>query len=497
MATHLHNVRVWDGSTTVGDSIAFTDRVCTPGATCERIDGGGRRVTPGLVDAHLHLVLGAESRLGVDLTSVRSKAAFVEALARGAIGLDSAPGAEAAWLRAQGWNESNWGAAVPPDLSWLESFGDRPVVCWRCDLHAALVNRAVLEQLDLPASSRAWETGLLVEAEAWEILNPVLPAWHLDARRRALGEASKWLVGMGVTGVRTMEYRDALEQVIDPLAEKLDVRVVVTLLDRALPLSLDWIAHRTDALPKIIGCKAFLDGTLGSRTARLRAPYLEGSHLDTCGLWVEVAAEGVERAWCDEVVAAGLAPSVHAIGDAAVDRAIALLSGVPDALRPTIEHAELLGEGALKQAAALRLSVQPVHRAEDASMALRCLGAARAAQVLPLRRLHLAGARLAFGTDWPVTSADPMRTLRAAITGNTIDGEPFYVEEALDNEAAMRAMTVAPAEAVGLPTAEGLAEGALADLVLWNGDPLTWDGCGAPPSPAAVWIGGRLVAGSV
>ena len=130
-------------------------------------------------------------------------------------------------------------------------------------------------------------------------------------------------------------------------------------------------------------------------------------------------------------------------------------------------------------------------------MAQRCLGAKRAMGLLPLRRLKDAGARLAFGTDWPVTDFDPMRTLRAAITGQTIDGTPFHVEETLDNDAALHAMTLGAAEAVGLPTVEGLVEGAPADLVLWDGDPLVWDGSGPPPRPAAVWIDGRLVAGGV
>lgn len=214
-------------------------------------------------------------------------------------------------------------------------------------------------------------------------------------------------------------------------------------------------------------------------------------------MWVECAADDTDRRWCDAVTRAGLAPSIHAIGDAAVHRAVSLLAEVPDAIRPTIEHAQLLRQVDLSEASKLRLSVQPVHRAEDARFAQAAIGAARVADMLPLCDLLRAGARLVFGTDWPITSADPMRTLAAAITGNDVDGVPIPGAQVVDVEAAMHAMTLAASEAVSLPTAAGLEPGAPADFVVWAADPFVWDGTGSPPRPEAVFIDGRCVHGSL
>ena len=395
------------------------------------------------------------------------------------------------WLIAQGWNESQWGdGASTPTKRWLAAMGDRPTVCWRCDLHAAVVNQAVLDRLDLPADAPCRQSGLLVEAQAWAYLVPALPEPALEDVRRAVVDASGWLNSMGITGIRTMEYRKQLEDVLDVVSSQLSLRTTVTLLDRTLPLNVGWLANRSAQLPRVIGCKAFFDGTLGSRTARMATPFLDRGD---CGQWVECAADNTDVKWCEQVQRAGLAPSIHAIGDAAVARAMALLVDVPDAVVGTIEHAQIVPEDSLEVLARIRLSVQPTHRAEDASTAMESLGAARVARMLPLRTLHNAGARLAFGTDWPVTSPDPMRTLAAAITGRTVSGEVLHGDQTIDNEVAIHAMTLAAAEATMLPTAEGLIPGAPADVVVWDTDPFTWQGHEPSPRPWAVFVAGRCV----
>ena len=489
MSTRLKNVRVWNGIDCWQEGISFDAGVIVTEGGVTDIDCGGRVLTPGLVDAHVHLVMGGQSRLGVDLSAVASQAQFTQRLLQEHRVLPADR-----WVMAHGWNERSWGSTTPPDMTLLEALGDRPTVCWRCDQHAALVNQAVLDRLELPADAPSHRTGLLVEEEAWEVLVPAIPQWPLEDTHRGLHEAVQWLNSMGVTAVRTMEYRDVLEGVLDPEAASLSLRTVVTLLDRTLPLKLDWLAGRSPERPQVIGCKAFFDGTLGSRTARVFEPFIDRG---ASGRWVECAADDTDQLWCEAVVHAGLAPSIHAIGDAAVRRAADVLAGVPETLRPTIEHAELVRGVDLDDISRLRLSVQPVHRAEDARFAADILGERRAASVLPLRDLLASGARLAFGTDWPITSADPMRTLAAAITGNDEDGRPFHPEQAIDGQDAMHAMTLAAAEAVFLPTAEGLVPGAPADFVVWDRDPFAWDGSGSPPRPAAVFIDGRCVHGEL
>ncbi len=484
----LQDIRLWDpsdpGKTAlvvdgdrVGDGTSMVDEI---------IDGGGCTVTPGLVDAHVHLVMGALYRRGVDLSECASRQACLAALHEAAPSLDAG-----AWLIGHGWNEQTWPDATPPDRTWLAEFGDRPVVCWRCDLHAAVVNDVVLEHLaDAALSDAARHTGVLVEADAWECLIPAMPQPTADDSQAALRDAALWLGSMGITAVRTMEYRDELEHVIDPIAAELPLRITVTMLDRTLPLDLAWIKSRATALPRVIGCKAFFDGTIGSRTARMASPYLDrGEH----GIWVELALRDEDEQWCAAVVDAGLTPSIHAIGDAAVARAIRVLQDVPRELHASIEHAEVVPDDAAlyELMTSMCLSVQPVHRFEDAPTVERCMDPAVMKRLLPLRRLLDDGAPLAFGTDWPVTSADPMRTFAAAITGRDVDGRVRHAP--ITSDEAMRCMTTEAAAMVGLSTGAGLTPGAPADFVIWDTDPLSWDGHGDPPRPRSTWIGGVQV----
>ncbi|MCH2136455.1 MAG: amidohydrolase family protein [Phycisphaerales bacterium] len=489
---HLRNLRAWVGDGSWKDALWVSDGLLIDHVEAGRtspveLDLGGRVVTPGLIDAHVHLVMGAQFRRGIDLSSAHCALDMVELLQRACVDLD-----DDAWLISHGWDETAWPGSAPPTLEDMSLLGPRPIVCWRCDLHAALVNQTLLDRLELPAGSPAHATGLLVEDEAWEVLMPALPQVSPEEVRSALVDCGPWLNAMGITGLRTMEYRRELESMLDPVADNLNLRLAVTMLDRTLPLDLEWIRSRDVGLPTVIGCKAFFDGTLGSRTARLASPYVDRGGL---GRWVELALEDQDEAWRDAVVQAGLAPSVHAIGDAAVGRARRVLESVPDDRRATIEHAELVPEDELAALARLRLSVQPVHRAEDARGAKDMLGEHRAGRLLPLRSLQQAGARLAFGTDWPVTQIDPMRTLRAALTGETIDGVAFHSEEAIDNHSALYAMTLGAAEAVSLPGQGGLISGEVADLVVWEGDPLSWDGLSEAPRPALVIVGGTIVFG--
>jgi predicted amidohydrolase YtcJ len=485
-STRLQNIRLWVGNGAWADHLDIVDGHVGASHGATVIDCGGRVATPGLIDAHVHLIMGAQSRAGLDLSSVVSQEDFCRCLAKAHQQLP-----QDQWLIANGWNETLWSPeSTVPTKALLGPMGSRPTVCWRCDFHAALVNDAVLDRLDLPPDAPGRRTGLLVEDEAWAHLVPALPKPPVHEVQAAVRAAASWLNRFGITGVRSMEYREELETVLDVVAESLSLRTTVTVLDRTMPLDLSYVAQRSSDLPRIIGCKAFFDGTIGSRTARLTVPFVDRGG---CGQWVELAKDNLDEAWCDMVVEAGLSPSIHAIGDAAVGRAAALLQRVPDDLRATLEHAQLVPEGQLELLANIRLSVQPTHRAEDAMAALVSLGEGRVHRMLPLKSLHEAGARLAFGTDWPVTSPDPMRTLKAAVTGQTITGDHLHGHETVDHETAMAAMTTHAAEATWLPTAAGLVPGAPADVVVWTHDPFGWTGDCPAPRPWAVFVGGEQV----
>jgi|ETNmetMinimDraft_26_1059896.scaffolds.fasta_scaffold09420_3 predicted amidohydrolase YtcJ len=498
------NCRIWNGETITPrrlDLLVDAGRVlelvdpATVVAASETLDLDGAVVTPGLIDSHVHLLLAGESSVHLDLSQVDGREAFEAAIEAA----DAALPPER-WLIATGWNDTLWERDDLPDRAWLRAAGSRPVVCWRCDWHCALVNDAVLRRLDLdgplPAGGRLGRmhdgtpSGLLIEAAAWELVNPLIPSLPEQVRGEAVEQAAAAMAACGITATRSMEYRGDIESHFVPRADTLPIRLSLVQLDRSLPLDTGWHHDlpNTDRFA-LTGCKAFFDGTLGSRTAKLTSPYSDAS--ETSGLWLEAANENQDERWCREVVAAGLAPVIHAIGDAAVSRALRVIGDVPDALRPTIEHAEVIAPEIFPTLEGVRLSVQPTHRATDAAMAHARLGD-RAGWLLPMREMCEAGGRLCFGTDWPIVPVDPVATLRAAITGEDAQGNPFFPEQRLSPHEAMLAATVNAAEACGFDA--GLRAGLPADFVVWSSDPFE-DIFTA--TVQATFVDGTLVAGEL
>ena len=170
-----------------------------------------------------------------------------------------------------------------PTRAWLQGAGDRPVVAYRVDYHACVVNEAVLDQVDLddcPAGGRidrddaGAPTGLMVEGAAWHLVNPVVPEATVVQRRDAMRAADRYFASKGLVAVGSMEYASELTEALAPIRHELGVRVLVTLLDRDWPLDCSIAdSFENDAMLSVIGFKAFIDGTLGSRSAAMLSPY--------------------------------------------------------------------------------------------------------------------------------------------------------------------------------------------------------------------------------
>ena len=348
----IRNARIWtgEGGRRVRGEIHVEDgrirRVGEPrgvGGGGDVIDAGGRTVTPGLIDAHLHLSLGGESMTHLDLSEIRSQNAFAEAIGRRHAELPPDR-----WLIAYGWSSEKWPGGVLPDKTWLAAAGDRPVVCHRADLHATLVNDAVLRRLDttrevangqIVRDGDGEPTGLMVEAAAWTLVNPAVPATDAEQKQQALLAVQAHCHRHGLTTVGTMEYHRNLMAAFVPLRDRLTLRCRVTLLDRQWPVDFE-VGRRfeSDDMLAVIGYKAFVDGTLGSRTARMLAPYCDAP--ETRGTLVELAADGRLNEWAAGVAAAGLSPSLHAIGDEAVRLALDAIEPIDGRVRPRVEHAQ-------------------------------------------------------------------------------------------------------------------------------------------------------------
>jgi predicted amidohydrolase YtcJ len=450
-----------------------------PGARTEHVDGV---VTPGLTDAHVHLTTWALARRRVDLNATPTLDDGVAAVAQAARTGEG-------WVRGLGWDRHRWGG-LPTKEALDAAVPDRPVFMLSHDIHGAWVNTAALRQCGItrdtpdPAGgeivrdARGEPTGVLLE-KAVRLVESHLPIESAEEIRGALLEAQAEAHRLGLTGVHSVEVTGLEDFTAMELDGVLRLRVLQSIplprLDHAIGVRLrsgfgsEWL--------RIGGVKMFTDGALGSRTAWMRQPYEGGGAEDTgiCTLEPDEFRDNVRRA-----ASAGIASTVHAIGDAAVEMAIDVLGGaqrVP-AMPHRIEHVQLCPPDLWERAGRSGLvgSMQPIHLMTDIPTAERHWGHARSRGAYPFAPLQRAGMTLAFGSDVPVESCDPRLGLFAAVRRVGWDGAPgegWWMENAVTAEQALRAYTEGPAVAAGLQHRQGrLLPGYDADLAAWDTDPL-------------------------
>jgi predicted amidohydrolase YtcJ len=435
-----------------GDRIAALDE---EPAGAERIDLDGGCVLPGFTDSHVHFPTWATFRREPQLRGTRSRD---EVLARvaGVVG-SVEPGR---WLRAFGWTADGW----EPSLAALDAVtGDVPAALLANDWHSLWLNSAALAfaggDLERPGGEVDLEAGVLREEAAWSFRDRFTLPTHAElvaATRAALPVAA----ARGVTAIHCKDGLIGSREVYAELRDELPFRVWQSLPAKRL-------AERPDYV------KAYMDGTLGSRTARL----LDGSG-------VQITSRGEFEEIVRAATAAGVPVAVHAIGDLANREALDAFAAVPDAIRPRIEHAQCLHPDDIPRFAALGVtaSIQPSMAVTDEPVAER-LWADRLDGAYAYRSLHASGARLALGSDAPVEEMDPLRGLRDAVL------RTWRPHEALDLQAALEALTVTPAWLAGDADRRGrLAPGLLADLTILDRDPFD-DLAGAVV--ADTWLGGR------
>ena len=518
--THHESASANDATVTfVGERIWTGDpdrprasRVTMRGGRIAEMDGaisgrvvelGSRFLAPAFLDAHLHITLGATTLSQCDLSGATSRAEFEARIARHAAALDAAD--EAAddatdeseqWLVGFGWNESDWRGSAP-DGTWLAAAGNRPAVAWRMDQHACVVNRAALARLDtshVDGGEIEVDRGIFREQAAWKRVIPAIPEPSTAAKRANLARATAYLHSLGLVGGGSMEYLRDIRDVYLASLDTLDFRVHATVLDRDWPLDhppeLPQIAH---PFFRIVGMKSFADGTLGSRTAWMLEPYADAAH--TSGLSMEHTLRGELAAWMQAVQKLGLSPSVHAIGDRAARALLDACDACLDHPAPRLEHMQALACEDVPRLAGRFASMQPLHKADDARQALARLGSARIERFFPFRALLAHGARLAFGSDWPIVSPDPLLGIKAAVTGLDLDGRPFATEHSIPVEAALAAYTRVPAEMLGFPGGM-LREGRAADLVVLDRSPFELDWTREKPKVVATIVGGQPVSGA-
>lgn len=467
----------------------------------ERVDLQGATVVPGLVDAHVHFASWVRQQQRAQLASATTLDDLVAAVTAHAEGLDAD-----AWLVGRGWRD---GLLRSEDAgSRLEAVtAGRPTVLLSRDGHAAWANGSALERAGLRVADLQVDGGIVEagsgvfrERSAW-LLTEHVPEPELTTR--AMGAAVRDANARGVTAVHDMDGASGFRSWRRLERERggLGIRVWQHFLAGELPyleaLGID--GNFGTSHLRVGGIKAFADGTLGSGTAWLHAPEATGDGLERspvpmldAGAIAEIARRAGE---------AGLALSVHAIGDAAVTAVVDGLEATRAAwshliASPRIEHVQLARPEDLRRCAELGivLSVQPSHLITDRDVAEARWGD-RCEHAYAYRSMLDVGAPLLLGSDAPVEELDPLAAIRAAVA-RAGDGSqaPWHPEQAISAREALHASTAAIADAVGMSGIYGrLTPGHAADCVVLSDDPLTGD-IGSI-DVVATMVDGRWVAG--
>src|SRR5438270_453440 len=464
----------------------------------ERVGLGGRCVLPGFNDAHVHFPTWSVARREVRLEGARS---LEEAVARVAEVVPSVP--EGRWLRGFGWRSGEWSPPVEPTKEALDRVtGDTPTALMARDSHSLWLNSAALAcangELEVPGGvvevdEHGEPTGVLREESCWHFRDAYIELSD-DEYVEAMRSGLKLAASRGVTAVHDKDgWLGALRFWQRLEAEgPLGLRVWQSLpAEKADELrDVDIRGGFGGRLVRLGYLKAFMDGTLGSQTARM----LDGSG-------VEITSREQLEDYIRAGARAGFPLAVHAIGDLANREALDAFEATRQewqqlGLRPRIEHAQLLAPEDVPRFAELGVaaSVQFSHAPSDRELADRFWGH-KVSGAYAYRSLLDAGAVVANGSDAPIEELDPLAGIRAGVL-RTLDERPAWQpEQTVTVAEALHATCVAPAWLAREEHSRGrLVPGYLADLVVLDRDPVT-----IPPGElpevrvVATMLGGRWV----
>jgi predicted amidohydrolase YtcJ len=450
-------------------------RIIGVGARAHEAAGRGAEVVrlrgttwPGLIDAHIHLEGLAERHLTLDLTAARSRE---DALAR--IKQWAAQLPRDAWVVGSGWYNDAWSEPAFPSRQDLDqAAGGRPAYVRRKDGHSAWVSSAALKQAGIDRTTDDPPGGVIdrdgqgepsgiVRETAMYLVAAIVPSATDSDLDAAMARALAALARLGLTSLHSMDSAAGFASFQRLHSRgKLPLRITYN-----LPLADLHHAERIgvrsgwgDPWLRIWGVKAFLDGSLGSRTAEM---------LDGSGTVRLPQVDLLDM--LDRCARAELNVCLHAIGDGAVRRALDALAPHRKAWRawrPRIEHAQCVDPKDMRRFAHIGAiaSMQPIHAVADRELA-DTYWPNVTGQAYAWGALERAGAALVFGSDAPVETADPLLGIDAATTWRR--RAKWHPELAASRAATLRAYTAGAAFAVGMENDLGaLRQGMLCDMTV-------------------------------
>lgn len=531
--TRIVRATVWTGlSDRVGsiictDAVAFSeDGIIALGEAAKRlsvdeqIDGDRGFVIPAFGDGHVHCIQGGLQPEFAQLQDEQSVDDVVAAVRKWA---SAHP--ETAWIRGDGFDLSLAADGVFR-ADWLDRVdATRPIVLRASDCHTYWVNSEALRRVgyttdtpephdgEIVRDDRGAPIGTLREWGAWQPVVAMIPAVTPAQGRSALARAAGEFAAAGITWVQDAwaEPRDEEVWLDAAAADVLTFRADLAL--RADPTRWrhqldDFVESRARFERLAAGrisantIKFFADGVIESGTGALLEPYHDDPHSHGLPNWEpdELARAVVA------VDAIGFEPHIHAIGDAAVRSALdaierSIVVNEARLRRPVITHAQLVDPADVGRFVELGVIVnaEPYWAMLDpcqVTLTVPRLGAERTARQYALRTLLDAGARLSFGSDWPVSTHAPLAGIQVAVTRQVDGGQPWQPEQRLTVDEALSAYTAGVAYQSGDPRAGTLRPGSHSDVVLLGANPRTVDPLAIERIPVVgTWADGTRVHG--
>ncbi|MGV9710066.1 amidohydrolase [Gordonia sp. NPDC003424] len=489
----IEAVAITDGVVTaVGDAHTAVAHI---GRGTEVIDLGAATLTPGLIDGHIHPVMGLKLTAGVDLSRVNDIPSLVAALRE-------AP-RTGEWVLGWGLDPNAFGGRPITHAPIVEAVGDDvPVLLYLFDAHSALASPAALRRAGI-TGPRGFDgnaeivcadgipTGHLLELEATELLDDVLPTDSAASRRTRLRSLLASMAATGITSGNAMDFEADSGELVAALEDSSELPIRLRFAPFCMPgtdrAQLDHIVdlqRRGGRRWRVDGVKFMIDGTIDGGTAWLEHADAHGE--STAPLWPEPAEY---REAVHYLAAKGVPTVTHAIGDAGIRYALDTLA---DAARPAggvrhrIEHVETLPDDLVARFARQQVvaSMQPTHctlytRGDQSDNWSVRLGKKRADRAFRTRDIRDAGGVLALGSDWPIAPFDPRAILADAQLRRRAqhpEDLPVLADQGLTARMALEGYTSHAACAEGSTTAGWIGVGSRADLTAFAVDPMA-----APP----------------
>ncbi|MCX4968392.1 amidohydrolase [Streptomyces sp. NBC_00654] len=495
------------------------------GPRTEVVDLAGRLLVPGFQDAHIHPVTAGLELAQCDLTDTRTAADTIAAVRAYA---DRLP--EQEWITGGGWSMDAFEGGAPTRDLLDAVVPDRPVHLVNRDHHGAWVNTRALELAGVTRDSpepadgrierdgRGEPTGLLQEG-AMDLVARLTPRSTPADRLAALLRAQRILHGYGITA-----WQDAIVGSYGSMDDAADAYLTAARdgsLTARVAGALWWDRERgAEQIPELVARRAELsagrfragsvkimqDGVAETGTAALLTPYLDACGCATANSGTSFIDPVALRGYVTELDALGFQAHFHALGDRAVREALDAVEAARAAngrsdTRPHLAHLQVVHPDDIPRFRELgaTANIQPLWAAHEPQMdelTIPFLGPERAALQYPFGALLSAGATVAAGSDWPVSSADPLHGIHTAVNRITPDGEgpAFLPGQRITLTSAIAAYTAGSAHVNHLDDTGSLRAGALADLVVLDRDPYAGpaDEIGAT-RVLRTYVGGRKV----